>query len=69
MSVSPADQLRLLRVAFWFLLLAGLAVLLLPLPVPTPVKIAVSATDFIAASIVWLARRQRLERLRSGPPR
>ncbi len=56
---APADTLRLLRFAMWFLLAAGLLVLALPLPVPLPVRLATAAVDLIAAAVVWLALRQR----------
>lgn len=56
---APAQKLRLLRVAMWFLLAAALLVLVLPLTVPLPVRIAVAATDLIAAAVAWLAWRQR----------
>jgi|GEM_PF-5838785 hypothetical protein len=62
-------QLRLLRVAFWILLASGVSVMLLPIPLPLPVRVAVGVTDLVAASVVWLARRQRLARLRDGSGR
>jgi hypothetical protein len=55
----PADKLRLLRVAMWFLLGSALLVLILPLPVPLPVRLAVAGTDLVAAAVVWLTLRQR----------
>lgn len=56
---TPAETLRLLRVAMWFLLGAAILVLALPLPVPLPVRLAVGTVDLIAAAVVWLAWRQR----------
>ncbi len=56
------DQLRLLRIAFWFLLGAAVLVVALPLPVPLPVRLAVGATDLIAAAVVGLAWYQRARR-------
>lgn len=61
---DPADKLRLLRFAMWFLLGAALLVLVLPLPVPLPLRLAVAATDLVAAAVVWLAWRQRSARQR-----
>lgn len=59
MPATPEETLRLLRVAFWFLLVAAVLVISLPLPVPLPVRLAVGATDLVAAAVVWLAWRQR----------
>jgi hypothetical protein len=56
---TPAESLRLLRVAMWFLLGAALLVLVLPLPILLPLRLAVASTDLIAAAVVWLAWRQR----------
>lgn len=59
----PFDpRLRLLRIAFWFLLAAALLVICLPLPVPLPVRLAVGAVDLIAAAVVGLAWWQRTRR-------
>ena len=62
MPASSADKLRLLRIAFWFLLAAAVTVIALPLPVPLPVRLAAGATDLIAAAVVGLAWRQRSRR-------
>jgi hypothetical protein len=59
---SPADTLRLLRLAMWLLLSAGLLVLAVPIPVPLPVRLATASVDLIAAAVVWLALRQRREK-------
>jgi hypothetical protein len=56
---SHDDKLRLLRIALCFLLGAAVLVVVLPLPVPLPIRLAVGATDLIAAAVVWLAWRQR----------
>ena len=58
---APESRLRrrtLLSAAFWFLLAAALLVVLLPTPAPLPLRLAVAATDLVAASVVWLALRQ-----------
>ncbi len=49
----------LYRAAFWLLLCSGLIFLVLPLPLPRPLRFAVAGGDFIAASVIWLAVRQR----------
>jgi hypothetical protein len=59
---DPADKLRLLRIAMWFLLGAALLVLVLPLPVPLALRLAVASTDLVAAAVVWLAWRQRVSK-------
>jgi hypothetical protein len=56
---SSDEKLRLLRIAMWFLLGAAVLILVLPLALPLPLRLAVAATDLIAASVVWLAWRQR----------
>lgn len=59
---APLPGLVVLRFAVIFLVVAALLVLLLPLPVPLPVRVTVAAIDLIAASVVWLALRQRSRR-------
>ena len=59
---APDEKTRLLRIAFWFLLGAALLVIVLPLPVPLPLRLAVGATDLIAAAVVGLAWYQRVRR-------
>ncbi len=56
---APLPRLAMLRFAVIFLIVAALLVLVLPLPVPRPVRLMVAAIDLIAASVVWLALRQR----------
>lgn len=61
---SPAarkrrEQTRFLYIAAWLLLGSALVFALLPLPIPRPIRIAVAGADLIAASVVWLAWRQR----------
>lgn len=59
----PEDsKLRLLRIVMWMLVAAAVLVVALPLPVPLPVRLAVAGSDLIAASIIWLAIRQRAGR-------
>ena len=62
MPPSDAEKLRLLRIAFWFLLAAAGLVIALPLPVPLPVRLAAGATDLIAAAVIGLAWWQRRRR-------
>lgn len=59
---TPPETLRLLRLAALFFLVSAVLVVALPLPVPTPLRLAVGAVDLIAASVVWLAWRQRSRR-------
>jgi Na+/H+ antiporter NhaD/arsenite permease-like protein len=44
------------------LFLVGLALLVLPLDkIPYPVRIGMAATDFVAASTLWLIARQKFK--------
>ena len=58
-ALKRRQQNRALLIAVWCLLGAALLVAALPLPMPMPLKLAVASSDVIAASVVWLAWRQR----------
>ncbi len=61
---SPSDlkrreQNRFLLIAVWFLLGSALLFAALPLPLPRYLRLTIAGADLIAASVVWLAWRQR----------
>ena len=64
---DPGDQARarqrfMLQVTVTILVVSALLVLLLPIQLPRPVRLAVVATDLLAAAIIWLLGRQRFRR-------
>ncbi len=59
----PADpKPNILRIAMWMLVGSAVLVVVLPLPIPLPIRLMVAGADLIAASVIWLAARQRAGR-------
>ncbi len=56
------DQVRqrlMLKVTVAIFLISAVILLILPIRLPKPVRLAVVATDLLAAAVIWLMGRQR----------
>lgn len=61
-ALQRARQKSSVLLACSLLFLVGLALLVLPLTkIPYPLRIGMAATDFVAASALWLIARQKFK--------
>lgn len=52
----------LLQAAVALFVVSAIVILVLPVNLPRPIRLAVVATDLIAAAVIWLLGRQRFGR-------
>jgi hypothetical protein len=60
-TVKRLQQRMMMRAIIFFLCASAIVILILPLPLPLALRALVSATDLIAALVVYAIYRQRMK--------